>query len=79
MVEKHLTVHSSEHEARRIKVKTHSRRIKHRDANVIAVEEQLENKLGTKVMIKGTLDKGKILIEYFSKDELRRVTGTLTL
>ncbi len=34
------------------------------------LEEKLTYKYNTKVQIQGTLDKGKIIIEYFSKDQL---------
>ena len=61
---------ASESEVRHIKVKGHSRKIHESDANIRALENQLEEKFGTKVSVKGTLRKGKVVIEYFSKEEL---------
>jgi ParB family chromosome partitioning protein len=49
-----------------------------RDADLIAVEQKLINALGTKVSIKGGFDKGTLLIEYFSRDDLDRVYEIIT-
>jgi len=40
-----------------------------------SIEKDLMNTLGTKVMIKDKKNKGKIEIEYYSKDELDRLIG----
>ena len=37
------------------------------------IEESMKEKLGTKVKIQGGHKKGKIIIEYYSKDELDRI------
>ena len=41
-----------------------------RDTAVVYAQNQLREKLGTKVVIDGTAEKGKITIAYYSKDEL---------
>lgn len=47
------------------------------DPNLAAVEQYLIGRLGTKVTIKGTPDKGVISVEYFSLDDLERVRGII--
>lgn len=47
-------------------------------SNIIAVEENLMNSLGTKVKLKGGNKKGKIEIEYYSLDDLERIIEILT-
>lgn len=44
-----------------------------RDPELIDVETQLIQKLGTKVQIKGSYEKGSIEISYFSKDDFNRL------
>jgi len=43
------------------------------DPDLVAAQEQLIHTLGTKVIIKGTLEKGVIQIHYYSTDELNRL------
>ncbi len=50
---------------------------KAKNADLIRVEEELKNSLGTKVNIVGGAKKGKIEIEFFSKDELERLIDIL--
>ena len=50
---------------------------KAKSADVRAVEEELAQALGTKVAINGTEKRGKIEIEYFSRDELDRLIDLL--
>ena len=44
-----------------------------RDRELAALEEQLQNALGTKVSIQARKKKGKIVIEYYSLDDLDRI------
>ncbi len=44
-----------------------------KDPNVRAVEQQFIERLGTKVELKGSMDKGSIEITFFSKDDLNRI------
>ena len=46
---------------------------KTRDRELAALEEQLQNALGTKVSIQARKKKGKIVIEYYSLDDLDRI------
>lgn len=48
-----------------------------RDANILAYEERLEGKVGSKVRITQKGSKGKIQIEYYSPEELERILKTL--
>ncbi|HYE60347.1 MAG TPA: ParB/RepB/Spo0J family partition protein [Candidatus Kapabacteria bacterium] len=49
-----------------------------RDPNVTAQEKLLEERLGTKVQITRKGEKGKITIEFYSGEELRRLLNELT-
>lgn len=44
-----------------------------RDPNLIAIENKIVERLGTKVQIKGDLSKGSITINYFTGDDLDRI------
>ncbi len=44
-----------------------------KDPNVKAVEQQFIERLGTKVEIKGSMDKGTLEISFFSKEDLNRI------
>ena len=57
-------------------VKTRSR-VKQKTADVKRVEEDLKNALGTKVTLNQKGKKGKIEIEFYSKDELERLIELL--
>ena len=50
---------------------------KARDHEVAALEEQLQNVLGTKVSIQARKKKGKIVIEYYSLDDLDRIIAKI--
>ena len=49
-----------------------------RDPDLAALEQQYIEVFGTKVSIKGSLDKGSIIIEYFSRDDLDRLHTIIT-
>lgn len=49
-----------------------------RDADIVSIEQQFIEKLGTKCTINGTLERGKIEIEFFSRADLDRVYNILT-
>ena len=53
--------------------KTSSAPVEIRDPDLGSVDQELIGVLGTKVAIKGSLDRGSISIEYFSADDLDRV------
>lgn len=49
---------------------------KEKNINIEKLEEKIQEKLGTKVSIKNNKnDKGSILIEYYSKEELERIAN----
>ena len=52
-------------------------RVRHRDADVQAAEQQLIDRLGTKVAIRGSSARGKIEISYFSAEDLERLLELL--
>ncbi len=54
-------------------------RIKPKDPNILAKEQELEELLGTKVRIKGNLRYGVLQISYNSADELRRILEALDI
>ena len=49
-----------------------------RDPNLVSAEQILEERLGTKVYISGKGEKGTIVVEYYSKDELKRLINELS-
>ena len=50
---------------------------KKKNPDVLKVEEELKTALGTKISISGTQNKGKIEIEFYSKDDLERLIELL--
>lgn len=74
-----LSVHQSEVMAAEINnpqpkpKKSETEKATARDPDLVDVETQLIQKLGTKVQIKGTYEKGSIEISYFSKDDFNRL------
>src|SRR3989338_9461012 len=70
-----LPVRAAEGEARSVQVKRHTRRATSAlDPNLKHIQEELEARLGTKIVIKGTLERGTVIIEYFSREELDRMS-----
>jgi ParB family chromosome partitioning protein len=51
---------------------------KRKDPNILAQEELLEDRLGSKVLITQKGEKGTIVVHYSSKDELKRLLQELT-
>lgn len=70
-----LTVRIAEQELKHIKVKSHARKVPIRDANLVSLEERLEEKFGTRAAIKGSMERGQIIIDYFSREELERIVA----
>ena len=44
-----------------------------KDPNIVALEQEFIEKLGTKVQIKGNMEKGSLEIQFFTKDDLNRI------
>lgn len=75
IVEKNLNVRETEklvNEQLNHKVKKQPKRV-NKDANTLDIEEKLKSYLGTKVELQHHTNKGKIVIEYYSTDELDRI------
>ena len=49
-----------------------------RDAEMKSLEQQFLQALGTKVSLKGSMDKGKIEISWYSREDLERIYNILT-
>lgn len=64
-----LTVRQSEDKTKEISVKPH-KRISQADPELKALEEKLVGALGTKVKVSRSGNGGKIIIEYYSKEDL---------
>jgi ParB family transcriptional regulator, chromosome partitioning protein len=67
-----LNVRETEEEFKEVTVKTHQRAVR-KDANLLAQEEALRNYLNTKVKIQDKKGKGKISVDYYSKEELKDI------
>ncbi len=48
-----------------------------KDPYVVSIEEDLQRALGTKVRISSKKKRGKIIIEYYSNDDLERIIKTI--
>ncbi|MDD5567035.1 MAG: ParB/RepB/Spo0J family partition protein [Patescibacteria group bacterium] len=71
-----LTVRQTEGQIRSVSVKAHRRKIGP-EPEIRNLEEKLAGKLGTKVKITKQGSGGKIVIEYYSEEELRSLTKRL--
>lgn len=80
IVEKRLSVRETEDLINSVSNKAKKKRVsaKQKPSNIIAVEENLMNSLGTKVNLKGGDKKGKIEIEYYSLEDLERIIEVIT-
>lgn len=67
-----LTVRAVEGQARKVAVKRHFRQIE-KDPNLLALEEELQQALGTKVVIKKSGPAGQIIIEFYSEQDLNEL------
>lgn len=73
IIEKHLSVRQAESRASSIvkgKKISNSTKEKPKDNDIKNIEQQLIEKLGTKVLIKGNFESGTIEISYFTKENL---------
>ena len=72
ILEKKLTVREAEEMARIIKKVVLRRRIAGVDPEVRALEERLEEALGTRVRLKKRGESGRVIIEFYSNEELKK-------
>ena len=52
---------------------------KHKNSHLNDIEERFQEKFSTKVNISGDNNKGKIIIEYYSRDDLNRFLEILNI
>jgi ParB family chromosome partitioning protein len=55
------------------KIVSHETNQEKKNNDLVNIEEDLIEVLGTKVIVKGSLNKGKIIIEYYSREDLERI------
>jgi ParB family chromosome partitioning protein len=73
-----LTVRQAEDKVREVTVNTHQRRISaDADPYLKEKEDQIAQALGTKVTIKKSGGGGKIIVDYYSDEELNNIAGRL--
>lgn len=48
-----------------------------RDPDIVSIEQKFIEVFGTKVNLKGTLEKGSVVIDYYSKDDLDRLYNVI--
>ncbi|MCA9364450.1 MAG: ParB/RepB/Spo0J family partition protein [Candidatus Moranbacteria bacterium] len=76
IVKEKLTVRQAEEKTQEISVRPHTRRSV-KDPDIVALESRLRDALGTKVRVTSSGDRGKVLIEYFSSEELQTLLDRL--
>lgn len=75
IIEKGVSVRQAE-QMTKVSIPDEKRRIKEKkekDYEVVRLEEELRNILGTKVLIEAKKTRGKVVIEYYSLDDLDRI------
>lgn len=72
-----LTVRETEDKAREVSVRSHLRTSHDAAPEIVAKESWLSEQLGTKVKIQAKGKGGKILIEFYSNEELNGILGRL--
>ncbi|MFZ6036420.1 MAG: ParB/RepB/Spo0J family partition protein [Patescibacteria group bacterium] len=77
IMEKKLTVRVAESQARRVTVRTHTRRTQ-ADPNLAAQEDRLREALGTKVELRRSGGQGTITIHFYSAEELTAIIKKIT-
>lgn len=74
IIEKNLNVRDTENLVKRLLTeKKEVKKVLCEDENIVKIEEDLKKILGTKVKLLNNNKKGKIMIEYYSNDELDRI------
>lgn len=77
IIKEELTVRETEERARSVAVRSHVRTTREASPEVMAKEEWLTEQLGTKVKIQPKGKGGKIVIEYYSPEELNTILGRM--
>lgn len=74
IIEKNLNVRDTENLVKKIlSDQKKDKKVKYEDENLVKIEDELKKILGTKVKLSSNNKKGKIMIEYYSNDELERL------
>jgi ParB family chromosome partitioning protein len=76
VIKKGLSVRETEQMVNR-KLSGSRRRIQQKDQNLVAIEEELQRILGTRVKILHAKKRGRISIEYFSLEDMDRILNLL--
>jgi ParB family chromosome partitioning protein len=78
ILKKGLSVRQSEHAARVLGAGSGQPVRRKKDIHIASIEEKLQHRFGTRVRILQGKKRGKIVIEYFSQEDLNRVLGMLS-
>ncbi|NLM12048.1 MAG: ParB/RepB/Spo0J family partition protein [Clostridiaceae bacterium] len=78
IINKNLSVRETEKLVNEQKSTKKKKRKVSKDANILDIEERLKSILGTKVDLRHSNNKGKIIIEYYSNDEFNRIIELIT-
>lgn len=73
IVENQLSVREAEKFAKKISRKPKEKRVISEDANLIYAANQLTEAIGSKVVIQKEKNSGRLIIEFYSNDELNRL------
>lgn len=74
IIDKNLNVRETENYVKRLlSDQKKGKKVINNDANIVKIEDELKKILGTKVKLSNNNKKGKIMIEYYSNDELERI------
>lgn len=77
IVNEKYSVRETEGQVKKVRVKSHSRKVKIRNAEVIALEEKLKEALSTKIEIKKKGKGGQIIIDFYSNEELQNLVDKI--
>ena len=72
ILSENLNVSETSGALKKINVKSH-KRILEKDPNIVSMEDSLKEHLNTKVKLNYKNGKGTIVIDYYSKEELREI------
>lgn len=73
-----LSVRDSESGAKKVKVKDHVRSFNQKTPQILDYEERLAQSLGTKVEIKKAGKSGKVIVDFFSEEELGNIMEVIS-
>lgn len=78
IIKNNLSVRVAEERLGQISVRSHKRKRQALDPEIRDLEERLQEALGTKVTVKKKGNRGKIVIEFYSQEEMENIVGKLT-